>query len=162
MTHQTIASPAVSYGFTVEALRIGMLVEKIEPTMSTPIQTITVPGAAPALGHYSPGVRAGNLLFVSGQVAVLPDGTSVAHQDFASQSRQCLANLRAVVEAGGSSLDRVVRLTVYLAQSDGWPIFNEVCAQFFGAHKPARAVIPVGDFHGGFLVEVDSIAVVDA
>jgi enamine deaminase RidA (YjgF/YER057c/UK114 family) len=67
----------------------------------------------------------------------------------------------AVVEAAGGSIDRVARVTVFLADPDGWPVFNRVFAEVFGAHRPARAVVPVNPFHGGMLVEVDAIAVLD-
>ena len=106
------------------------------------LQSITAAGAAPAKGPYSPAIRAGNLLFVSGQIAVRPDGTSMADADLATQTRQCLANLRAVIEAGGATLDRVVKVTVYLADP-GWPVFNPIYGEFFGTHAPARAIVPV-------------------
>jgi 2-iminobutanoate/2-iminopropanoate deaminase len=111
-------------------------------------------------GPYSAAIRAGNLLFVSGQIAVAPDGSSLADADLATQTRQCLANLRAVLEAGGAAPWQVAKVTVYLADPDGWPIFNPIYAEFFGAHKPARAIVPVAAFPGGFKVEVDAIAVV--
>lgn len=114
-----------------------------------------------ARGHYSPGIRAGQLLFVSGQIAVTPEGGSLAGADLELQARQALANLRAVVESAGGSLDRVARVTVYLAEPDGWPVFNRVYAEVFGSHRPARSVVPVTPFHGGFVVEVDAIAVLD-
>lgn len=117
------------------------------------LQSITPAGAAPAKGPYSPAIRAGNLLFVSGQIA------SSADADLATQTRQCLANLRAVLEAGGATLWQVAKVTVYLADPDGWPVFNPIYAEFFGAHKPARAIVPVAAFPGGFKVEVDAIAV---
>ncbi len=116
-------------------------------------------GAAPAKGPYSPGMRAGKWLFVSGQIAVASDGTSLAHADLEAQSRQCLANLRAVLEAGGATLQQVAKVTVYMADPDGWPMFNRVYAEVFGAHKPARAIVPVTAFPGGFKVEIDAIAV---
>lgn len=117
------------------------------------LQSITPAGAAPVKGPYSPAIRAGNLLFVSGQIA------SSADADLATQTRQCLANLRAVLEAGGATLWQVAKVTVYLADPDGWAVFNPIYAEFFGAHKPARAIVPVAAFPGGFKVEVDAIAV---
>jgi 2-iminobutanoate/2-iminopropanoate deaminase len=120
--------------------------------MST-LQSIAPAGAGPAKGPYSPAIRAGNLLFVSGQIA------SDAGADLATQTRQCLANLRAVLEAGGAAPWQVAKVTVYLADPDGWPVFNPIYAEFFGAHKPARAIVPVAAFPGGFKVEVDAIAV---
>jgi 2-iminobutanoate/2-iminopropanoate deaminase len=118
-------------------------------------------GAAPAKGPYSPGIRAGNLLFVSGQIAVAADGSALAGADLETQTHQCLANLRAVLEAGGATLEQVAKVTVYLADPDGWPVFNRVYAQTFGTHRPARAIVPVAAFPGGFLVEVDAVAVLD-
>lgn len=124
-----------------------------------PLTPITPENGPAALGHYSPGIRAGNLLFVSGQIAINEQGESLADTDLKTQSKRALENLRAVVEAAGGSLDRIARVTVYLADPDGWPIFNEVYADFFGSHRPTRAVVPVNGFFGGFLVEVDAIAV---
>jgi len=115
--------------------------------------------AAPAQGPYSPGMRAGNLLFVSGQIAVAADGNSLAHADLATQTRQCLANLSAVLKAGGATLQQVAKVTVYLAEPEGWAVFNPIYAEFFGDHKPARAIVPVAAFPGGFKVEVDAVAV---
>jgi 2-iminobutanoate/2-iminopropanoate deaminase len=126
------------------------------------LQPVAPAGAAPAKGPYSPGILAGKLLFVSGQIAVAPDGSSLAHADLATQTRQCLANLRAVLDAGGATLQQVAKVTVYMAEPEGWPVFNPIYAEFFGAHKPARAIVPVAAFPGGFKVEVDAIAVLPA
>jgi 2-iminobutanoate/2-iminopropanoate deaminase len=119
----------------------------------TALHSIAPAGAAPTKGPYSPAIRAGNLLFVSGQIALAPDA------DLATQTRQCLANLRAVLEAGGATLQQVAKVTVYLADPDGWPVVNPIYAEFFGAHKPARAIVPVAAFPGGFKVEIDAVAV---
>ena len=95
----------------------------------------------------------------TGQIAVAADGSALAHADLETQTRQCLANLRAVLEAGGATLQQVAKVTVYMADPDGWPVFNRVYAEVFGAHKPARAIVPVPAFPGGFKVEVDAVAV---
>lgn len=116
---------------------------------------------APAKGPYSPGVRAGNLLFVSGQIAVARDGTALADADLETQTRQCLANLQAVLAAGGATLAHVAKVTVYLSEPDGWPVLNRVYAEVFGEHRPARAIVPVPAFPGGFKVEIDAVAVLD-
>ena len=118
------------------------------------------PAAGPApRGPYSAGIRAGNLLFVSGQIAIAPDGRSLADTDLETQTRQCLANLRGVLDAGGATLEQVAKVTVYMAEPDGWAVFNPIYAEFFGTHKPARAIVPVAAFPGGFKVEIDAIAV---
>ena len=125
----------------------------------TALRGIAPADAAAAKGPYSPGILAGKLLFVSGQIAIAPDGSSLAHADLATQTRQCLANLRAVLDAGGATLQQVAKVTVYMAEPEGWPVFNPIYAEFFGAHKPARAVVPIAAFPGDFKVEVDAIAV---
>lgn len=125
------------------------------------MERIAAADAAPAKGPYSPAIRAGHLLFVSGQIAVAADGTPLADADLATQTRQCLANLRAVLEAGGATLQQVAKVTVYMAEPDGWAVFNPIYAEFFGDHKPARAIVPTAAFPGGFKVEVDAIAVLD-
>ncbi len=115
------------------------------------------PAAGPApRGPYSAGIRAGGLLFVSGQIAIAPDGRSLADADLETQTRQCLANLRAVLDAGGATLQQVAKVTVYMAEPDGWPLFNRLYAEFFGPHRPARAIVPVPAFPGGFKVECSS------
>lgn len=125
------------------------------------MERIAAADAAPAKGPYSPAIRAGHLLFVSGQIAVAADGTPLADADLATQTRQCLANLRAVLEAGGATLQQVAKVTVYMAEPDGWAVFNPIYAEFFDDHKPARAIVPTAAFPGGFKVEVDAIAVLD-
>ncbi|MFO1219286.1 MAG: RidA family protein [Burkholderiaceae bacterium] len=126
-------------------------------SLPTPIQPADLP--APR-GHYSPGVRAGKLLFVSGQVPMQRDGTLALQADLATQTRLCLSNLESVLRAGDSSLDRVVKLTVFLAEADGWSTVNAAVAECFGAHRPARSVVPVPPFAAGFLVEIEAVAVV--
>ena len=123
------------------------------------LQSIAPAAGPPAKGPYSPAILAGKLLFVSGQIAVAADGSPLAGADLATQTRQCLANLRTVLEAGGATLQQVAKVTVYMADADGWAVFNPIYAEFFGEHKPARAIVPTAAFPGGFKVEVDAIAV---
>jgi 2-iminobutanoate/2-iminopropanoate deaminase len=101
-------------------------------------------------------VRAGNLLFVSGQVPKHPDTGQVVGHDARTQSRQVLENLAAVLKASGASLRDVVSVTVYLADENDWGAYNEVHATFFDSPYPARAV--VGAQLRGILVEVSAIA----
>jgi reactive intermediate/imine deaminase len=123
------------------------------------LEAVTPAGSAPAKGPYSPAIRAGNLLFVSGQIAVAPDGAARADADLETQTRQCLANLQAVLAAGGAGLEQVAKVTIYMCEPDGWPVVNRVYAEVFGAHRPARAIVPVAAFPGGFKIEIDAIAV---
>ena len=125
-------------------------------------QPVTLGGdVPPPAGAYSPAVRAGDLLFVSGQVPRDPrTGALVGGDDVAEQSRQVLRNLRAVVEAGGATLADVVAVTVYLADEGDWGTFNEIYKTFFEPPHPSRAV--VGARLRGILVEVSAVAYLGA
>ncbi len=122
------------------------------------IERIGVAGAAPPAGHYSPATAWGDLVFVSGQLPSRPDGTHTADQPFEVQARQVLDNLFAVLAAAGSSPERVLKVTVYVAGIAHWPAFNRLYAEAFGDAKPARCVVPVPELHHGYLVEVEAIA----
>lgn len=119
---------------------------------------ITVPGAQPPAGHYSPAVAHGGLIYVSGQLGVRPDGGHTAHLPFEDQVRQTLANLRAVLTAAGASPDDLVKVTAYLVGVENWPRFNAIYAEVMGEVRPARSVVPVPELHYGYLVEIDAIA----
>ncbi len=117
---------------------------------------------APA-GHYSPAVVSGGFVFVSGQLPVVPEtGERLVGADIETQTRQVLANVSTILEAAGTSLDRVVKVTVYLADIALWARFNAAYAEVFGDHRPARTAVPVPALHHGVAVEVDVIAEVDA
>ena len=118
-----------------------------------------VTGEAPTpAGHYSQATAHGGLLFVAGQIPVRPDGTHRFDDPFEDQARQALANLLAIVRAGGSGPDRVLKVNVYIVDIGHWPAFNRVYAELMGDARPARAVIPVPELHHGYLVEIDAIA----
>jgi 2-iminobutanoate/2-iminopropanoate deaminase len=121
-------------------------------------QPVTLPPDVPTpKGAYSPGVRVGDLLFVSGQVPRDVRTGELLGDDIRAQSRGVLANLRRVLEAGGASLDDVVAVTVYLADVDDWGTFNEVYRETFSPPYPTRTA--VGAQLRGILVEVNAVAV---
>ncbi|MEN9628873.1 MAG: hypothetical protein RJA10_2100 [Pseudomonadota bacterium] len=109
-------------------------------------------------GHYSHGTVAQGLVFVSGQLPVTPDGVRLVDAPLEVQARQVLANVQAVLAAAGSSISRLVQVRVYVASVDHWPAFNAVYAEWAGASRPARAVVPTGPLHHGLLVEVEAVA----
>jgi 2-iminobutanoate/2-iminopropanoate deaminase len=117
--------------------------------------------AAPApVGPYSQAVVAGGLVFASGQIPLDPATGRMIDGDVAVQTERVIANLRAVLEAAGTSLARVVRVTVYLADLADWPRLNEVYVRHFtGATKPARTAIQAAALPRGAAVEIDAIAV---
>ena len=107
---------------------------------------------------YSQAIRAGGLVFVAGQVALIPGARELAGSGVAEQTEQVLANLRAILEAAGSGLDRVVKTTVYLRNLDDFQAMNDVYRRHVGEVPPARATVEVSALPSGALVEIDAIA----
>jgi len=122
--------------------------------------TITTSGAPGAVGPYSQGVRAGDLLFVSGQIALDPATGTIVEGGIEEQTRRVMANLAAILEAGGSSLGRVLRTTVYLVDLGEFDAMNRTYATFFPDEKPARVTVEVSRLPRGSRVEIDAIALV--
>jgi len=119
--------------------------------------TITSPEAPAAIGPYVHAVRAGGLLFCSGQIPLDPATGELTGSTPAEQARRCLENLAAVCEAGGAGLADAVRVTVYLTDMDAFAQVNEVYAEFFPADPPARVAIGVAALPKGAQVEVDAV-----
>ena len=125
-------------------------------------ELIVAPGAPAAVGAYSHAVRAGNLVFLSGSIALDPtSGELLGGGDAAAEARQVLANLRAVLEAAGVGPGQVVKTTIYLVDMADFAAVNGVYAEMFGDSAPARATIAVAALPRGARVEIDAIAVVD-
>ena len=113
--------------------------------------------AAPR-GHYSHALSGAGLVFVSGQLPVRADGQLLAEASFEEQARQVLANVGAALRSAGSSVDKLLQVRVYVTDIAHWPAFNAIYADWCGAARPARAVVPVPQLHYGFLVEVEATA----
>ena len=107
---------------------------------------------------YSQAIRSGDLVFVSGQIAVRPGSAEVVGTSIQEQTEQVFANLGAVLEAAGSALERLVKTTVFLASLDDFQGMNEVYARHVGDVPPARSTVEVGALPSGALVEIDAIA----
>jgi 2-iminobutanoate/2-iminopropanoate deaminase len=107
---------------------------------------------------YSQAIRVGDLVFVSGQLALRPGETELAGGTIGEQTEQIFANLRAILEAAGSSLDRLVKTTVFLTSLDDFAGMNEVYARHVGDRPPARATIEIAGLPSGALVEIEAIA----
>jgi 2-iminobutanoate/2-iminopropanoate deaminase len=122
-------------------------------------RTVVATTDAPqAIGPYSQAIVLDSLVFCSGQIPLRPDGT-LEVGDVAMQTRQVLTNLRAVLEAAGSSLDHVLKTTVFLADMNDFAAMNDVYAEFFGAEPPARSTIQVARLPRDARVEIEAIAV---
>ncbi len=115
--------------------------------------------APQAIGPYSQAVVHNGLVYTSGQIALTPEGTML-EDDLEKQTHQVLKNLREVLKEAGSSLDQVIKTTIFLADMDSFVAVNEIYASYFGDHKPARATVAVKTLPKNALVEIDAIAVV--
>lgn len=124
-------------------------------------RSVTSPAAAPAIGPYSPALRVGNLLFVSGQIPLDPATGELVGGDIAVQTRRVLDNIGELLKAGGASYEHVARTTVFLADLADFASVNEIYASYFREPYPARATVQVARLPRDVRVEIDAIAVVD-
>lgn len=122
------------------------------------MKTISTTAAPQARGHYSQAVVHGGLVYVAGQLPLVPEAPERRLATFEEQARQVIANVIAIVEAAGSARGRILKATVYIADVAHWPAFNAIYAEMLGDHRPARTVVPVAQLHYGYLVEMDAIA----
>jgi 2-iminobutanoate/2-iminopropanoate deaminase len=126
-------------------------------------EPVTALGAPAAIGPYSHAVRAGGLLFCSGQIPLDPDTDELVGETPAEQAPQCLRNLQAVCAAAGASLQDAVRCTVYLTDLAGaFAEVNEAYGEFFAADPPARVAVGVAALPKGAQVEIDAIVALPA
>lgn len=126
------------------------------------METVSTPFAPAARGHYAQAVVHAGLVFVAGQLPVIPAEPERRLASFEEQAHQVITNVMEIVEASGSAADHILKATVYIADIAHWPAFNAIYAERMGAHRPARTVVPVAQLHYGFLVEMDVIAAVKA
>ena len=120
------------------------------------MKVIQTPNAPAAIGPYSQAMVVGDLLFTSGQIPLRADGT-LNDGDIAAQTTQVLANLKAVIEAAGSSLNQVVKTTVFMKNLDDFVAMNKIYADMFGSHTPARSTVQVAKLPRDVLVEIEAI-----
>lgn len=123
------------------------------------MKKISTPNAPTPAGHYSQAVVYGGVVYVAGMLGRGPDAPADADLgDAGTQTRTALANVEAVLEAAGSSLSRIVRMTIYVSDIDHWGDVNDVVADVMGDHKPARAIVPVRNFRDPYVVEIVATA----
>ena len=121
-------------------------------------QAVSSEFAPAAIGPYSQAIRAGSLLFVSGQIPLDPRTGALVEGDIAAQTHQVFGNLRAILEAGGATFDNVVRTTVYLADMNDFATVNEIYGTYFSSPAPARATVQAARLPKDARVEIDLIA----
>ena len=123
-------------------------------------QSVSTPDAPQAIGPYSQAIRAGDYLFLSGQIPLDPLTGNLVAGDIKQQTRRVMENLKAVLAAAGSSMNKVVKATVFLKNIADFASMNEVYAEYLGDAKPARSTVAVADLPRGALIEVDLVAMV--
>ncbi len=120
----------------------------------TPIHTDSAPAA---IGTYSQAIQSGSLVFLSGQIPLDPETMEIVDGDFEARARRVFANLKAVTEAAGGTLDQIIKCTIYLTDLDNFATVNSVMAEFFEEPYPARAALGVASLPKGADVEAEAI-----
>ena len=123
-------------------------------------QVIHTDKAPKAIGPYSQAVKAGNMLFVSGQVPFVPETMEIVEGDVKAQTEQSLKNVQAILAEAGLDFSHVVKSTVFIKDMNEFAAINEVYAQYFGENKPARACVEVARLPKDVKVEIEVIAVI--
>ncbi|MET0501648.1 MAG: RidA family protein [Candidatus Binatia bacterium] len=121
-------------------------------------ETVQTDNAPKAIGPYAQAIKANGFLYTAGQIPIDPKTGNIVEGDIRAQTRQVLENLKAVLQAGGSSLDRVVKATVFLKHMADFAAMNEVYAQYLDGAKPARSTVAVAELPRGALIEIDLVA----
>ena len=127
--------------------------------MDQHIRAISARKAPQAIGPYSQGIQQGDFIFVSGQLGFIPKPANSRAQTSLPQARQALQNVRAIVQAGGAELTDIVTVDVFVTDLSFFGEFNEIYAEFFHSHKPARAVVEVAGLPKAGLVEIKVMAI---
>src|SRR5208283_3672921 len=126
--------------------------------LTTPMNYIETAKSVKPIGPYSQGIVSNGVVFVSGQIAIDPSSNAMVQGGIREQTKRVLDNLKAILEAGGSSLEKVVKVTVFIKETSYFKDMNEVYAAAFGSHKPARSTVVCGFVRDDILVEIEAVA----
>jgi 2-iminobutanoate/2-iminopropanoate deaminase len=124
------------------------------------IKSVLTPNAPAPGGHYSQAVIHNGLVYVAGQLPIDPKTGERKLGPIEEQAEQTLENIRAILQAAGSDMNRVLKMTVYISDIDLWGKVNQVYTRILGDHRPARAIVPVKELHYGFQIEIEAIAAI--
>ncbi len=124
------------------------------------MKIISTPALPKANGHYSQAINHNGILYISGQLPINPE-TKKPVEGIAAQSLLVLEKLKAILLASGSDINKVIQVRIYISNIDLWDEVNAIYANFFGNHKPVRAIVPTRELHFGCLIELEAIAAVD-
>jgi len=126
------------------------------------MQAIETRNAPTPAGHYSQAIVHNGVVYVAGQLATDPKDKNRPVGSIEEQTERTLRNVEAILVAAGSGLDRVLQMTIYISDIDLWGGVNAAYARVMGAHRPARAIVPVKDLHYGYQIEIQAIAATSA
>jgi 2-iminobutanoate/2-iminopropanoate deaminase len=121
-------------------------------------QIITTVAAPEPVGPYSQAIKIGGFLYVSGQIAISPQTGELVQESFGDETRMVLENLKAIIEAGGSSLDDTVKVTIYLKDMNNFSEFNDIYGEYFAKSLPARACVEVSRLPKDVHIEIEAVA----
>ncbi|MCC6928486.1 MAG: hypothetical protein IT359_05780 [Gemmatimonadaceae bacterium] len=124
------------------------------------MDVVLTPAAPIPAGHYSQGIVHNGIVYVAGQLPITPGSSEHVVGSMEEQTERTLRNVDAVLVAAGSGLDRVLQMTIYISDVALWGEVNRAYTRIMGAHKPARAVVPVKELHYGYQIEIQAIAAV--
>jgi 2-iminobutanoate/2-iminopropanoate deaminase len=124
-------------------------------------EIIATAKAPAAIGPYSQAVKLGNMLFTSGMIPLVPETMQIIEGGVQQQTRQVLENLKALLEAAGSSLEKVVKTTVFIKDMNEFPKINEIYAEYFNSQQPARSCVEVARLPKDVLVEIEAVAYIE-
>lgn len=125
------------------------------------MKLISTKTAPKPVGHYSQGVVHGGLVYVAGQVGIDPENGKLKTDSIEEETEQALKNVAEIVRAAGGDVATILKVTIFVSDNALWGKINEVYANFFGDHKPARAIIPCAEFSFGLSLEIEAIAAVE-
>lgn len=126
--------------------------------MNSEIKYISTEKAAKPMGHYSQAVVYKDTIYVAAQLGIPPEGKPIQVGSIEQQTETALNNVKQILQAAGSDINKVLKVTIYIADINLWDKVNLIYGKFFGDHKPARAVVPTQTLHLGFQVGFDVIA----
>lgn len=122
------------------------------------MKVIETKKAPAAVGAYSQGIVTNGFVYSSGQLPLVPETGELISDDIKKATRQSLENVKAIIEEGGSSVEKIVKVNIFLDNVEDFADVNEAYAEFFGDHKPARSCVEVGKLPKGGLLEIEAIA----
>ncbi len=124
------------------------------------MELISTKKAPEAIGPYSQGIKRGHIIYTSGQLPIAPETGELLKGDIKGATRQSLENVKAILEEAGATLNDVVKVTVFVADMNNFPLINDVYAEYFSEHKPARSLVEVSKLPKGGDIEIEAMAII--